>query len=329
VTAAAQRQAGAEAGALLEATDVVKHYVTSAGAVRAVDGVSFTIRRGEVLGLVGESGCGKSTLGRTVMGLEEADGGSVRLDGSELVGLSRRQLRPHRRHVQMIFQDPFGSLNPRSTVQRLLTEPFEVHGIGTRAQRRQWAAELLQRVGLRPEHAFRYPHEFSGGQRQRISIARAIALQPKLVVCDEAVSALDVSVQAQIVNLLRSLQREAGLAYLFISHDLGVVGHLSDHIAVMYLGRIVEMGAKGSVLRQPLHPYTKALFSAVPGVSMASRSVGERRRPALAGEPPSPLNPPQGCRFHTRCPMAVDRCRVESPSLRQIAPDHKAACHLV
>ncbi len=325
----AQAPASAGTSLLLEVSDLVKHYITSSGTVRAVDGVSLTIGEGEVLGLVGESGCGKSTLGRTIMGLERADSGSVRLNGTDLIGLSRRRLRSHRRHVQMIFQDPFGSLNPRSNVQRLLTEPFEVHGIGTRAQRRQWATELLQRVGLRPEHGFRYPHEFSGGQRQRISIARAIALQPKLVVCDEAVSALDVSVQAQIVNLLRSLQREAGLAYLFISHDLGVVGHLADQIAVMYLGSIVEIGPKSSILRGPLHPYTKALFSAVPGLSATPRNAAEERKPALAGEPPSPLNPPSGCRFHTRCPFAVDRCRNDPPSLRAVAPRHKVACHLV
>lgn len=328
MTGAPQQSEGSGRAPLLVVRDLVKHHVTSAGVVRAVDGVSFSIREGEILGLVGESGCGKSTLGRTIIGLEEADSGSVRLDGTELIGLSRRELRPYRRRMQMVFQDPFGSLNPRSTVERLLTEPFEVHGIGTRAERCKWATELLQRVGLRAEHAARYPHEFSGGQRQRISIARAIALQPKLIVCDEAVSALDVSVQAQIVNLLRSLQREAGLAYLFISHDLGVIGHLSDQIAVMYLGRIVEIGPKASILKRPLHPYTKALFSAVPGSAAMRQNVAGARPVVLAGEPPSPITPPQGCRFHTRCPFAVERCRQELPALRAIAADHKAACHL-
>lgn len=327
MSAALSEQAQSRAAPLLEVTDLVKHYVSSFGVVRAVDGVSLALDRSKVLGLVGESGCGKSTLGRTIMGLEVADGGSVRLDGNELIGLTPRQLRPHRRHVQMVFQDPYGSLNPRSTVRRLLTEPFEIHGIGTRAERQQWAVELLLRVGLRAEHASRYPHEFSGGQRQRISIARAIALRPKLIVCDEAVSALDVSVQAQIVNLLRSLQREVGLAYLFISHDLGVVGHLADDIAVMYLGQIVEIGAKAPLLTNPLHPYTKALFSAVPGVSLFGQA-SKREKLSLPGEPPSPVDPPSGCRFHTRCPFAIERCRTEAPVLRDTATNHKAACHL-
>ena len=311
---------------LVEVRDLVKHHVTPAGVVQAVDGVSFSIAPGEVLGLVGESGCGKSTLGRTLLGLDQADSGSVRFDGNELVGLSRRKLRPYRRHLQMIFQDPFGSLNPRSSVERLLTEPFAVHGIGTRTERKEWARELLVRVGLRHEHGARFPHQFSGGQRQRISIARAISLRPQMIVCDEAVSALDVSVQAQIVNLLRALQQEDGLSYLFISHDLGVVGYLADRIAVMYLGRVVEIGTKASVLKSPAHPYTKALFAAVPGARR--RDEPADIAPALAGDPPSPLDPPSGCRFHTRCPIAVARCSVESPVLRTIRDGQQVACHL-
>lgn len=223
----------------------------------------------------------------------------------------------------MVFQDPFGSLNPRSTVGAILQDPLRVHGVGTRAERRQMAAALLERVGLRATDVDRYPHEFSGGQRQRISIARAIALRPSLVICDEAVSALDVSIQAQIVNLLRSLQREFGLSYLFISHDLVVVGYLSDRIAVMYLGRIVEIGTRAALLNGPRHPYTRVLFSALPG-----RGGGRAERQSLKGEPPSPLNPPAGCRFHPRCPVAVDRCRTEAPAMRDLAPGHAAACHL-
>jgi len=314
-------------GTLLAVRDLVKHHQTSAGSVRAVDGVSLVIGKGETLGLVGESGCGKSTLGRTLLGLEIADAGSIQLEGVELAGLSRRRLRPYRRRAQMVFQDPFGSLNPRSKVQDLLTEPFAVYGMGTSAERVQWARELLLKVGLRPEHAGRYPHEFSGGQRQRISIARAIALKPELLVCDEAVSALDVSVQAQIVNLLRSLRASDALSLLFISHDLGVVAHLADRIAVMYLGRIVEVGSKADIVRAPRHPYTRALFAAAPGRRLRS---GAGEPPIeLRGEPPSPMNPPPGCRFHTRCPLAVDRCRVQGPELRAVGPDHEVSCHVV
>jgi len=309
--------------ALLSVRGLVKRHRTASGTVHAVDGVDFDIAAGEVLGLVGESGCGKSTLGRALNGLDPADEGSIQFRGAELVGLGRRALRPHRREMQMVFQDPFGSLNPRSTVGAILQDPLRVHGVGTRAERRQMAAALLERVGLRATDADRYPHEFSGGQRQRISIARAIALRPKLVICDEAVSALDVSIQAQIVNLLRSLQREFGLSYLFISHDLAVVGYLSDRIAVMYLGRIVEIGTRAALLNGPRHPYTRVLFSALPG-----RGGGRAERQSLTGEPPSPLNPPAGCRFHPRCPMAVDRCRTEAPAMRDLAPGHAAACHL-
>jgi oligopeptide/dipeptide ABC transporter ATP-binding protein len=309
--------------ALLSVRGLVKRHHTSSGTVHAVDGVDFDIAPGEVLGLVGESGCGKSTLGRALNGLDPAQSGSITFGGAELVGLGRRAWRPHRREMQMVFQDPFGSLNPRSTVGAILQDPLRVHGVGTRAERRATAAALLERVGLRAADVDRYPHEFSGGQRQRISIARAIALRPKLVICDEAVSALDVSIQAQIVNLLRSLQREYGLSYLFISHDLAVVGYLSDRIAVMYLGRIVEIGTKASLLAGPKHPYTRVLFSALPG-----RGGGKAQRQSLTGEPPSPLNPPAGCRFHPRCPLAVERCRTEVPAMRELAGGHAAACHL-
>ncbi|MER1968936.1 oligopeptide/dipeptide ABC transporter ATP-binding protein [Castellaniella sp. GW247-6E4] len=313
-------------GMLLAVHDLVKHHHTAAGTVRAVDGVSLEIGRGETLGLVGESGCGKSTLGRTLLGLEIADAGSIQLDGVELAGLSRRRLRPYRRRAQMVFQDPFGSLNPRTKVQALLTEPFAVYGMGTSAERQQWVRELLLKVGLRPEHASRYPHEFSGGQRQRISIARAIALRPELLVCDEAVSALDVSVQAQIVNLLKSLRASDALSLLFISHDLGVVAHLADRIAVMYLGRIVEIGSKADIVRAPRHPYTKALFAAAPGRRL--RSDPGEPPVELRGEPPSPMSPPQGCRFHTRCPLAMDLCRVQGPELRAAGPGHSVSCHV-
>ncbi|WP_160121850.1 ABC transporter ATP-binding protein [Rhodovarius lipocyclicus] len=309
--------------ALLSVRGLVKRHRTASGTVHAVDGVDFDIAAGEVLGLVGESGCGKSTLGRALNGLDPADDGSIQFRGAELVGLGRRALRPHRREMQMVFQDPFGSLNPRSTVGAILQDPLRVHGVGTRAERRQMAAALLERVGLRATDVDRYPHEFSGGQRQRISIARAIALRPSLVICDEAVSALDVSIQAQIVNLLRSLRREFGLSYLFISHDLAVVGYLSDRIAVMYLGRIVEIGTRAALLNGPRHPYTRVLFSALPG-----RGGGKAQRQSLTGEPPSPLNPPAGCRFHPRCPLAVERCRTEVPAMRELAGGHAAACHL-
>ncbi|SHJ74803.1 peptide/nickel transport system ATP-binding protein [Roseomonas rosea] len=312
-----------DAQELLTVRGLRKYHRAAAGTVHAVDGVDFGIATGEVLGLVGESGCGKSTLGRTLNGLDAPEAGSIRFRGAELVGLGRRALRPHRREMQMVFQDPFGSLNPRDSIGTILQDPLRVHGLGTRAERRETAAALLERVGLRAADLDRYPHEFSGGQRQRISIARAIALRPRLVICDEAVSALDVSIQAQIVNLLRSLQVEFGLSYLFISHDLAVVGYLSDRIAVMYLGRIVEIGSKASLLRQPRHPYTRALFSALPG-----RGGSRADRQALRGEPPSPLNPPQGCRFHPRCPIAVERCRVEVPAMRELGDAHAAACHL-
>ncbi|MDX6752489.1 oligopeptide/dipeptide ABC transporter ATP-binding protein [Geminicoccaceae bacterium 1502E] len=312
---------------LLEVEDLVKHHHTPAGAVRAVDGVSFAIQRGETLGFVGESGCGKSTLGRTLMRLHEPDAGTIRFEQRDVTRLGRREMRPVRRNVQMIFQDPYGSLNPRRTVRQLLTEPFQVHGIGDGADRRERVGELLERVGLHPDHAERHPHEFSGGQRQRIAIARAIALEPRLVICDEPVSALDVSIQAQIINLLRRLQRESGMAYLFISHDLSVVGYVADRIAVMYLGQIVEIAPKVELWREPLHPYTRVLFSAIPLPSPPSQT--RRERLALKGEPPSPIAPPRGCRFHTRCPHAMPVCREQTPALREVEGGRQVACHLV
>ncbi len=307
---------------VLSVRDIVKRHRTPAGTVHAVENVSFDLSSGEVLGLVGESGCGKSTLGRAILRLDEPDSGSVTLAGVPITGMPQRSFRPLRRELQMVFQDPFASLNPRKTIGALLAEPFRVHGVGSRADRNDRVVALLRMVGLSPEHAARHPHQFSGGQRQRIAIARAMALRPKVVVCDEAVSALDVSIQAQILNLLMTLRREVGAAYLFISHDLSVVGHISDRIAVMYLGRIVEIGSRDAVLNQAAHPYSRTLFSAIPGRAA-------RQNIALTGEPPSPLAPPSGCPFHPRCPNAVDRCARELPALRRIGADHEAACHMV
>uniref|UniRef100_UPI001AEB4147 ABC transporter ATP-binding protein n=1 Tax=Azospirillum agricola TaxID=1720247 RepID=UPI001AEB4147 len=311
---------------LLAVEDLVVRYDTPHGVVHAVDGVSLTVRPGETFGLVGESGCGKSTLGRAILRLIEPAAGRIRLDGEELSGKSRAALRPIRRKIQMVFQDPFGSLDPRWTVGQLLAEPLHVHGIGRRAERRDRVADLLSRVGLPADAGSRHPHEFSGGQRQRIGIARALALSPQLVVCDEPVSALDVSVQAQILNLLADLQRDLGVAFLFISHDLSVVEHIADRVGVMYLGRIVETAPREALWRRPLHPYTQALFDAVPDLD---RPVARRARVALTGDPPSAFAPPAGCRFHTRCPLAVERCRREAPSLRAVGgADHQVACHL-
>jgi oligopeptide/dipeptide ABC transporter ATP-binding protein len=309
---------------LLEVSDLVKHFPDRAGTVRAVDGISFEIGSGETLSLVGESGCGKTTTGRLVVRLIEATSGSVRLEGVELTTLGRAELRMARRSCQFIFQDPFGSLNPRMTVGDIIAEPLETAGGMERANRRRRVDELLQIVGLTPGHARRHPHEFSGGQRQRIGIARALALRPKFIVCDEPVSALDVSVRAQVINLMRSLQREFGLTYLFIAHDLAVVRHISDRVAVMYLGQIVEIGHKRSLFVHPRHPYTRALMAAVP-VPDPTRA---RTRVTLAGEAPSPLDPPAGCRFHTRCPQVTERCRRVAPALRPVEQGHQVACHL-
>ena len=310
---------------VLRVDDLTKHFKTPSGTVHALDGVTLEVAPGETLGLVGESGCGKSTLGKTLVRLYEPDSGHVELMGTDISHLGPAKLRPLRRHMQMIFQDPFASLNPRSTVARVLEEPMIVHGGTSRAERRARVAALMQRVGLRPEHGARLPHEFSGGQRQRIGIARALALSPQLVICDEPVSALDVSVRAQVLNLLADLRDEMGLAYLFISHDLSVVRHIADRIAVMYLGRLVEVGPAAGLWSAPLHPYTEALLSAVPS------TVPERRRTRmpLDGDLPSPLDPPSGCRFRTRCPKATAVCAAEAPPMRRYAAGHYAACHHV
>jgi oligopeptide/dipeptide ABC transporter ATP-binding protein len=309
---------------LLDVDRLTKQFSVRGGTVSALEEVSLQIEAGQTLGLVGESGCGKSTLGKTLVRLYEPDAGRILLDGKDISKLDRRALRPMRRDVQMIFQDPYASLNPRSTVLRILTEPMLVHGIGTVAERRERAEWLMQRVGLRPEHAERLPHEFSGGQRQRIGIARALALQPRLIVCDEPVSALDVSVRAQVINLLTDLQQEFGLSYLFVSHDLSVVKHVADRVAVMYLGRIVEIGERRRLWAAPAHPYTRALLASAPVTDPAHRG---QSRMLLQGDVPSPLDPPSGCRFRTRCPHATPVCAVAVPELHAVDGDHAVACH--
>lgn len=309
---------------LLEVTNLVKHFSVPKGVVRSVDGVSFSIRRGETLGLVGESGCGKTTTGRTIVRLYDVTSGSVKWKGHELAHLSQKEMIPYRKELQMIFQDPYASLNPRMTVGDIVIEPMIIHGV-PRAERVDRMRHLLSIVGLNSEHANRYPHEFSGGQRQRIGIARALAVQPECIICDEPISALDVSIQAQIVNTLEDLQHELGLTYLFIAHDLSMVKHISDRVAVMYLGNIVEVAESGELYSNPLHPYTQSLLSAIP-VPDPDKSDA-RNRIHLAGEIPSPINPPPGCKFHTRCPKAFDRCSVETPRLEGGA--HQCACWLV
>jgi oligopeptide/dipeptide ABC transporter ATP-binding protein len=309
--------------ALLELRDVVKHFPVRdalgrhAGAVHAVDGVSLSVAEGEVLAIVGESGCGKSTLGRVMLRLIEPDSGAVRFAGEDLASLSSSALRTRRRDMQIIFQDPFGSLDPRMTVAQAIAEPLRLHRLVPRGQEAARVAELLRRVGLRPENAGRWPHEFSGGQRQRIAIARALASNPRLIIGDEPVSALDVSVQAQVINLLRDLIRDLRLTFVLVSHDLGVVRHVADRVAVMYLGRIVEEGPAEEVLGAPRHPYTRALVTAMPGA--------QTKTPPLDGDVPSPIAPPSGCRFHTRCAYDAERCRAETPRLEGVG--HAVACH--
>ncbi|EKP95778.1 ABC transporter ATP-binding protein [Thermaerobacter subterraneus] len=313
---------------ILEVRDVKKYFPTGRRRppVKAVDGVSFHVYPGETVGLVGESGCGKSTLARLIVRLLTPSSGTIRFDGQDVVAAGGSQLRRLRRDLQMVFQDPYSSLNPRLTVREIVGEPLLVHGVARGRQMERQVEELLEAVGLRPEHARRYPHEFSGGQRQRIVIARALALKPRLVVCDEPVSALDVSVQAQILNLLQDLQDRFGLTYIFIAHDLAVVQNISDRIGVMYLGRLVELARADELFERPLHPYTRALISAVPVPD--PEAAARRERIVLRGEVPSPARPPAGCRFHTRCPLAVDRCRTEVPEWREVGPGHWVACHL-
>ena len=316
---------------LLRVDNLVKHFPImrgilqrQVGAVRAVDGISFEVKRGETLGLVGESGCGKSTTGRTVLQLYRPTSGSVVFDGTDLTQTKGEELRAMRRKMQMIFQDPYASLNPRMTVGEIIREPLIVHNVATETEGNERVKQLLELVKLNPSFSTRYPHEFSGGQRQRIGIARALALQPSFIVCDEPISALDVSIQAQVVNLLEELQREFNLTYLFIAHDLSMVRHISDRVAVMYLGVMVELASRDELYSHPLHPYSQALLSAVPVPDPVAESV--RKRTILVGDVPSPVNPPSGCRFRTRCPIAESRCAEERPEFREVKPGHFVAC---
>lgn len=306
---------------LLSVTDLHAHFVTAKGTLRAVDGVSLTLARDESLGLVGESGCGKSTLGKTILRLSPATSGEIVFDGVEIAGSSAAALFPQRRRMQMIFQDPFGSLNPRRTIEQILLAPLDVHRVGDRAARRRKVRDLIEKVGLPTAALARYPHEFSGGQRQRIGVARALLLEPSLVICDEPVSALDVSIQAQILNLLVDLKREFGLSYIFISHDLSVVRYFTDRVLVMYLGRIVESARTQDLWAQPRHPYTRALMDAIPNPAQRRRAIN------LSGDPPSPERIPSGCRFHPRCPIATAICAAQEPPQRVFANNHVAACH--
>ncbi len=320
---------------LLRVENLTKHFPImqgiivsrQVGAIQAVDKVNFDIRRGETLGLVGESGCGKSTTGRSILQLYRPTSGKVYYEGQDLTTLKGEDLRKMRADMQIIFQDPYASLNPRMTVGNIIGEPLEVHGMGNAKERKARVQDLLALVGLNPYFVNRYPHEFSGGQRQRIGVARALALQPAFIVCDEPISALDVSIQAQVVNLLEELQEKFGLTYLFIAHDLSMVRHIADRTAVMYLGKIVELASRDDLYGNPLHPYTQALLSAVP----IPDPIKERKRERiiLTGDVPSPANPPKGCRFHTRCPLAIDVCKEIEPEWREVTPDHWVACHLV
>ncbi len=320
---------------LVEVKNLKKHFPIKSGivfqrevaAVKAVDGVTFHIYEGETLGLVGESGCGKSTTGRTILQLYRPTEGSVKFEGVELTELKGNALRRMRRKMQMVFQDPYASLNPRMSVGRIVAEPLVVHGIGTKKEREERVAELLELVGLNPYFVRRYPHEFSGGQRQRIGLARALALNPKFIVADEPISALDVSIQAQVVNLMQELQENLGLTYLFIAHDLSMVRHLCDRVAVMYLGKIVEVAESEELYTNPLHPYTQALLSAVPVPDPVVEET--RQRIILKGDVPSPINPPKGCNFNTRCPVSVDVCFSQEPELVEVLPEHWVACHRV
>lgn len=309
---------------LVQVKHLVKHFPVenSEDVVRAVDDVSFDILAGETLGLVGESGCGKSTVGRCLLRLHEPTSGEVLFEGKNLVGLPNREMQGLRREMQIIFQDPYASLNPRLNILSIISEPLKIHGIGDKRERQEKVADLLKKVGLDPNYMYRYPHEFSGGQRQRLGIARALALNPKLIIADEPVSALDVSVQAQVVNLLQDLQAEFGLTYLFISHGLAVVEHISNRVAVMYLGKIVEIAEARELYELPLHPYTKALLSAIPVPDPKQK----RERIILQGDVPTPINPPSGCRFRTRCPIAIPECAEIVPELREITKGHTAAC---
>lgn len=320
---------------LLDVRDLVKHYPVRKGLlrrevarVRAVDGVSFHVAPGETFGLVGESGCGKTTAGRAILRLVEPTSGTVTFEGQDVARLGSSALKALRRDMQIVFQDPYGSLDPRMPVGAIIAEGLVVHGIGTASEREARVREAMRQVGLRPEYARRYPHEFSGGQRQRIGIARALVLRPKLVVCDEPVSALDVSIQSQVLNLLKDIQAEMGLTYVFIAHNLAVVKYVASRVGVMYLGKLVETAPSETLYANPQHPYTKALLSAIPQARPPVPGEPRRQRIVLGGDVPSALNPPAGCRFHTRCPVAMERCRTEAPADREVAPGHAVACHL-
>ena len=312
---------------LVQIENLKKHFPASGGqSVRAVDGVSFNIERGETLGLVGESGCGKTTVGRCLLRLIEPSSGKINFDGQDLLSLGKSEMRALRRRMQIVFQDPYSSLNPRMKVGDIIGEPLIVHSIGNKQERKDRIAELLRVVKLDPDYANRYPHQFSGGQRQRIGIARALALNPDFIVADEPVSALDVSVQAQVVNLLQDLQAQFGLTYLFISHGLAVVEHISTRVGVMYLGKIVELASSAELYENPKHPYTQALLASIPLPD--PEQTRDRKRIALSGEVPTPMNPPSGCRFHTRCPHVMEKCKTTEPEFKEITPEHFAACFL-